>query len=259
MRGERGEPRRQGPLAADQDPHDGRPQIVVGDTRGRPVKVRKGADVPVEKADLILALVDPSKVAARVHQPHQEQPRFAARPVEIYEDLEEIDLGQVARPIRQRHEDLAPLPLPLRHGLFDDGDADAEPLSHQQGMEAGRRQPLLTRRPLRRTGQQRLDALSHLVPHRSCPRCRCLPTRDRLADVFPDRQPRNPELFGDLPPRPAFHEHLVPNDMYLVHPEHPPSGPEAQRFGNRDQALRWITFRAANGSLSERRAHSAWP
>src|SRR4051812_3478319 len=43
--------------------------------------------------------------------------------------------------------------------------------------------------------------------------------------------------------------------MYLVHPEHPSSGPETPRFGNRHQALRWITFRAANGSLSERRAH----
>jgi hypothetical protein len=44
--------------------------------------------------------------------------------------------------------------------------------------------------------------------------------------------------------------------MYLVHPEHPPSGLEALRFGNRLQALRWITFRAANGSLSERRAQA---
>jgi len=42
--------------------------------------------------------------------------------------------------------------------------------------------------------------------------------------------------------------------MYLVHPEHPPSGLEARRFDNRLQALRWITFRAANGSLLERRA-----
>ena len=45
------------------------------------------------------------------------------------------------------------------------------------------------------------------------------------------------------------------NDLYLVHPKHPHSGPETPRFRNRYQARRWITFRAANGSLSERRAH----
>jgi hypothetical protein len=64
MRRERGEPWRQRPRTADQDPDDGRPEIVVGDASRDPVKVRKGADVPVEKADLILALVDPREVAA---------------------------------------------------------------------------------------------------------------------------------------------------------------------------------------------------
>ena len=113
VRGERGEPRRQRARAADQDPHDGRPQIVVRDARRHAVEVRERADVPVEKADLILALVDPREVAARVHQPHQEQPRLAARPVDVDQHLEEVDLGEIARPIRQRHEDLAALPLPL--------------------------------------------------------------------------------------------------------------------------------------------------
>jgi hypothetical protein len=71
---------------------------------------------------------------------------------------------------------------------------------------------------------------------------------------FPNRTPRNSELFRDVSPRATFHQHLVANDMDLIHPEHPPSGPEAQRFGNRRQTPRWITFRAASGSLSERRA-----
>ena len=79
VRGERGEPRRQRPRAADQDPHDRRAQIVVRDARRHAVEVRERADVPVEKADLILALVDPREVAARVHQPHQEEPRLPAR------------------------------------------------------------------------------------------------------------------------------------------------------------------------------------
>ncbi len=74
MRGERGEPRGQRARAADEDPHDGRAQIVIRDTSGYAVEVRERADVSVEKADLILPLVDPREVAARVHQPHQEEP-----------------------------------------------------------------------------------------------------------------------------------------------------------------------------------------
>ena len=89
--------------------------------------MRKCADVPVEKADLILALVDPREVAARVHQPHQEQPGLAARPVDVHQHFEEVDLGEIARPIRQRHEDLAALPLPLRDRIFDDSHAHTVP------------------------------------------------------------------------------------------------------------------------------------
>ena len=42
------------------------------------------------------------------------------------------DLRQVTRPIGQRHEDLAALPLPLGDRGLDDGDADDVPLGHQQ-------------------------------------------------------------------------------------------------------------------------------
>ena len=76
------------------------------------------------------------------------------------------------------------------------------------------------------------------------------PERRRLLHIFPDGIPRNPELLGHSSLRAAFHQHLVPNDMYLVHLEHPPSGPEAQRFGNRQSRPQvdhfpsgeWITF-----------------
>ena len=199
MRGQRRESRRQGPRAADQDPHDGRPQIVVRDTRRHAVEVRKCPHVPVEKADLILPLVDPGEVAARVHQPHQEEPRLATGPIDVDPDLEEVDLRQIARPIRQRHEDLAALPLPLRDRSLDDGDADGVPLGHQQLVQPRGRQPLLARRPLRRGGEQRLDTLGHFLPHWSCPRPRFFPARRRLSDVFPHRQSRNPELLGDPP------------------------------------------------------------
>ena len=109
---------------ADQDPDDRRPQIVVRDARRHAVEVRERAHVPVEKTDLILTLVDPGEVATGVHQPHQKEPRLPTDAVEIDQDLEEVDLGEIARTIRQRHEDLAALALPLGDGLFDERDAD---------------------------------------------------------------------------------------------------------------------------------------
>ena len=90
------------------------------------------ADVPIEKADLVLPLVDPGEVAARVHQPHQEEPRFAPRSGKVDEYLEEVDLGKVARPIRERHKDLAPPPSPFGHRLFHEHDADVVPFGHKQ-------------------------------------------------------------------------------------------------------------------------------
>ena len=94
VRGERRETRCQRALAADQDPYDGRAQIVVGHPSRHATEVREGAHVPIEKTDLILPLVDPREVAAGIHQPHQEQPRLAAGAGEIDQHLEEIDLGR---------------------------------------------------------------------------------------------------------------------------------------------------------------------
>ncbi len=156
MRRERRKPRRQRALAAHEDPDDGRAQIVVRDPAGHAREMREGPHVAIEKTDLILALVDPREVAARVHQPHQKQPRLAARAVDIDEHLEEVDLGEIAGPIRQRHEDLATLALPLGDRLFDERDADPMALRHQQLVQARRRQLLFAARPLRRLGQQRL-------------------------------------------------------------------------------------------------------
>jgi hypothetical protein len=64
----------------------------------------------------------------RAERAHQEEPRLAAGPVDVDQHLEEVDLGEIAGPIRQRHEDLAALPLTSRDRVFDDGHADAVPL-----------------------------------------------------------------------------------------------------------------------------------
>ena len=247
MRGERLEPRRQRPRAADEDPDDGRPEIVVRDASRDPVEVRKGADMPVEKADLILALVDPREVAARVHQPHQEQPRLPPGPVDVDQHLEEVDFGQIARPIRQRHEDLAALPLPFRDRVFDNGHAYAMPLGHQQLVQPRGRQSLLAARPPGGVDEHRLHPLGDRVPHRPRPRRRLLfSKRDRLIEVLPDRDARQSQLTGDGPLRPPLHQHFVSNDMYLIHPEHPSSELRIPRSGK-------PAVRPSGGLLSERR------
>jgi hypothetical protein len=151
--------------------------------------VREGADVSIEKTDLVLALVDPSKVAAGIHQPHQEEPRLAARAVQIDEHLEEVDLREITRPIRQRHEDLASLPFQLRDRFFDEGDADTMALGNEQLMEPRGRELLLPARPPRRLGQQGFDPRAHRSPDRSSSRRRLLPDRHRFLYVLPDGTP----------------------------------------------------------------------
>ena len=64
VRRERGEAHRQGARAADQNPHDGGFQIIVGDAGRHPAEVRERAGMAIEKTDLILPLVDPREVTA---------------------------------------------------------------------------------------------------------------------------------------------------------------------------------------------------
>ena len=186
VRRQRREPGGEGPLAADEDAHDRGLEIVIGEPRWHAAEVGECPDVAIEKADLVLSLVDPREVAARVHQPHQKEPRLPARAVDVEEHLEEIDLGEITRPIRQRHEDLAPLPLPLRHRRFYQRDADLLPLGHQQLVEPRRRQPLLAAGPPRRFDEQRLDARTHGLPHRARPWLRLRANRHGFREVLAD-------------------------------------------------------------------------
>ncbi len=232
VRRERGEARGQRARAAHHNSHDGGFQIVVGDARRHCVEVREGADVAIEKADLVLALVDPGEVAARVHQPHEKEPRLAADAADVDEDLEEVDLREIARAIRQRHEDLTALPLPLRHRILDDRDAHLLALSQQQLVQPRGRQPLFAAGPSDRVHEQRLHPRGHRVPHRPRPRRRRRrPDRRHLAHILADRRPGEPQLSCHRPLRPSLDEYLMPHHMYLIHPEHPLSGPQIPRSG----------------------------
>jgi hypothetical protein len=95
MRGERRKARRQRPLAADENPRHRWTQIVVRDPQRHAARMREGARVPVEKADLILPLVDPTEIPAGVHQAQHKEPRLPSLARDINEHFEEIDLRQI--------------------------------------------------------------------------------------------------------------------------------------------------------------------
>ena len=183
----------------------------------------KRADVAIEKTHLILALVDPAEIAARVHQPQEQEPGFWADAGDIDEDLEEVDFRQIPGAIRQRNEHLPPLAPPLGHGRFHQRDANGVALRHEQLMQPRRRQLLLRPGPPRGLGQQRLNPGPDLGPHRTRPGLRLLAPRHRLREILPHGPAGNPQLAGHLPTRAALHEYFVPDDVDLIHPEHPPA------------------------------------
>ena len=69
--GQRGEALGQ-PAARELHPSDRRREVVVDHPPGHAAEVGEGAHVPVQEGELVLALIEPDVVAARVHQPEQE-------------------------------------------------------------------------------------------------------------------------------------------------------------------------------------------
>ena len=209
----------------------------------------------IEKAHLVLPPIQPPEVAARVHQPHDEEPRLLPEPAHVYQDLEEVDLREVSRRVDQRHIHLASLSPMLGHHLLERGEADLEALLLEKLSNPRRRQALLALRPLRRLSEQCLEMRSHPLPQHRNPRLAWSVGWRCLREVLRDRVARDAHLTSDSTLRPSLYENLVPDDMNLIHPEHPPAGAQTLWSGNPLQGRRWITFRAAGGSLFGRRHH----
>ena len=173
----------------------------------------------VEEGELVLAVVEPDEVAARVHQPHQELPGLAALPAQLDGDLEEVDLGLVARAVHQRHEDLGALPPPLAQVAPHQRHPDLIALFAQLAVQPRSRQPLLRCRPLGPLLQQRVEARPHPLKRRTA--AHPLPRyRLRLCQVAPHRVAADPHLAGDRPLTLALDQDLVTQDVHLSHPEH---------------------------------------
>ena len=245
VRRERLEARRELALRACEDARHRRAEVVVEEPLRHRAQMRERAHVPVEEADLVLAIVEPGEVAARVHQPQEEHPRLAARAPDVDEHLEEVGLGEVARPVDQRHEDLLPLPLPLGDELLDERGADVAPLGDEQAMELRRGEPLLTTRPPRRLGEEHLEARPHRLERRPPPCGRLAPARLGALNVAAHRVAREAELPRHLPHRNALHQDLVSCDVDLIHPKHPPAEAPAPQPGKLPGGI--------GGSVSERR------
>jgi hypothetical protein len=107
-----------------------------------------------------------------------------------------------------------------------------------------RRQPLLASRPPWRVAQQGLQAWPHRLQDRRRP-CDRPALRLGPLDVAAHRVARDPQLSGDLSRRPPLDQHLVANDVDLIHPEHPPAEVPAAPTGKLPSDI--------GGSVSERR------
>src|SRR6266700_5927711 len=84
-----------------------------------------------------------------------------------------------------------------------------------------------------------------------------VPADARLAiavDVPSHRISRNAHLTGHSAHRVSLYQHLVSDNIDLVHPQHPPAESPAPRADNL-RSLGWISFSPPSGSLSRRHDH----
>ena len=120
-------------------------------------------------------------------------------------------------------------------------------LGPQQLVQPRRRQPLLAAGPLRATRPAAPRPAAPPPPRPAAAARRAsFRTGAACVQVLADRHPRDPQLARHRPLRPALHQHFVPNDMYLIHPEHPLQRTPDRRSGK-------PAVRSSGGLLSERR------
>ena len=140
---------------------------------GHAAEVGEGAHVPVEEGELVLALIELDIVAARVHQPEQQQPDRTPLAGQVDPDLEDVDLRALGRAVDQRHVDLGPPSAPLAQLEQDQGQADLVAPLALLPVQAAAGDPLLGRGPLRPLLQQLLQPRPDLNPGLGWERCRC--------------------------------------------------------------------------------------
>ncbi|MCY4639266.1 MAG: hypothetical protein OXC94_02870 [Chloroflexi bacterium] len=247
------------PAPGELHPLHRRREVVVDDAPGHPAEVGEGPHVAVEEGDLVLAVVEPDEVAARVHQPHQELPGLAALTVHLDGDLEEVDLGLVARAVHQRHVDLGALPPPLAQVAAHQRHPDLVALLAQLAVQPRRRHTLLRRRAPRPLLEQRVEARLHPFEDGLPAWLALYPHRLGQRQVAPHGVAADAQLPGDLPPAQPLDQHLVPQHVHVLHSEHPSPQPSAapplEMLGH---APKWITIRALFVSMVSDSVRANW-
>ena len=203
--------------------------------------------VAVEKRHLVAAVVEPHERTARVRQVQQKLPYPVRHTVLLDRHLEEVHLATLPRTVHQRNERLLTLALPLPHVAAHGRDPDLVALLQQLAMQTRSRQTLLRRRPARPPAQQLLQTRRHTLRHPSAPRLALHPPRLALIQVLAHRVAAHTVPAGHPTLAPSLHQHLVPNNMNLIHPQR--VLPPIRLVHKEDQAT---GVRAEGGSLSER-------
>src|SRR4051812_680155 len=186
VRRELEEARAQHTVATDQHARHRRAEIVVKQAMRNEAEVLEGAHVPIEEADLILARIEPGEIAPRVHQAQEEHPRLAPLAGDVDEDLEEVDLAEIARFVHKRNEHLLAPAFPLRDHLADHAVAHHVALRGEQLVEARGRQLLLASGPARCLPKQLLEPRPYPLLDRARTRYRHAHAWRRSLDVAPD-------------------------------------------------------------------------
>ena len=151
----------------------------------------------------------------------------------------------------------APLTLPLRDGVLDDREARTQCPSATNNV-CSRVAVSRCLSPVQRTDSaSRACSRDATASHTGRGRGAAATFRlwGRLVQVLTNRDPRPSELPSHRPLRSTLHQHLVPDHMDLIDPEHPPSAPRIPRSGN--STIRPSSGRLPSGEwpISERRAH----
>ena len=149
----------------------------------------------------------------------QELPHPVRHTVLLHRHLEEVHLAALAGTVHQRNERLLALTLPLPNVAANRRDPDLVAILHQLAMQTRRRQTLLRRRPARPRPQQLLQTRSHTLRHQPPPRPALHPPRLALIQVLAHRVAAHTVLPSHRALAPTLHQHLVPNNMYLIHPQ----------------------------------------
>ena len=175
---------------------------------------------------------------------------------EVHDELEEVDLRLFAGTMDQRDVHLPGAPRALGQYFANRGDTAlvSTLAKHLQNPCAG--QSLFSAQPPVDLREQLIDATRNLFTNRS-PARRVLPAhRFAFLEIPANSVPADSHFGGNGANRALFYKNLVSNNMYLAHPEHPSSG-DILILGrskiNRYWGSGWVSFRAANGSLFERR------